>query len=343
LAAHVIVRREPYNAEAPLAALGEVPTPVGTFYVRCNFSMPRVDVRRWRLSVDGALERPLGLSLADLRALPARTLAATLECAGNGRTGFAPLPKGEPWELGAVSTGVWRGAPLREVLAPAGLDSGAVEVLFEGADHGAIESGDDVRFARSLPRDKALHPDTLLAYEMNGEPLPAQHGGPVRLLVPGWYGMASVKWLARVTALAEPFRGHFQAERYVLDLPGALEKAPLREMRPRSLITGPAGGVLSPGVHKVRGVAWSGVAPVSRVEVSVEGGGEWLPALFLDEAQPYTWRRWELEWQVRRPGRHVLRSRAIDAEGNIQPEAAPWNRLGYANNAVQSVVVEVRE
>jgi len=340
----VVVKWEPFNAEAPIAALGDVCTPVRNFYVRSNFATPNIVPDRWRLSVAGAIEHSLDLSLEILRALPAQTLPVTLECAGNDRLGFSPLPQGEPWGSGAVSTAIWRGASLGNILEQAGLKPAAVEVLFEGADHGQVEGKDDViSFARSLPTKKALDPHTLLVYEMNGLPLPREHGGPVRLLVPDWYGVASVKWLARITALEQPFTGHFQTDRYVLDRPGNPVREPLQTMRVKSLITSHAtGDTLQAGRHLITGMAWSGDAPVTRVEIRGGGDEDWQPARLLGEPQPHAWRQWEWEWEVTRPGRHVLRSRATDQHGHTQPDLAEWNRLGYANNGIQLMVVEVR-
>ncbi|HVF99444.1 MAG TPA: sulfite oxidase [Chloroflexia bacterium] len=340
----VIVKAEPLNAETPLFALREYFTPNENFYVRSNFSMPAVTDDAWRLRVSGAVARHVEFTLADLLSMPSRELPVTLECAGNGRTGFSPLPQGEPWGVGAVATALWRGVPLASILERAELSASAVEILFEGGDRGVPSAGlGEVPFARSLPLEKALHPDTLLAYEMNGAPLPRAHGGPVRLLVPGWYGMASVKWLAGITALEQPFTGFYQRERYVLDYPGSSETLPVSEMAARALITGPEqGAVVPPGSHVVAGVAWSGRGTVVSVEVSLEGGGPWRQARMLDQATPYTWRRWQFDWQPAKQGRHVLRARAVDEQGNVQPDLAPWNRLGYCNNSVQGVIVEVR-
>jgi DMSO/TMAO reductase YedYZ molybdopterin-dependent catalytic subunit len=340
----IVVSAAPYNAEAPLAALRELRTPTARFYARNHFAVPAIDPRAWRLIVDGATARTLALSLDDLRALPARSITTTMECAGNDRTGLVPLPKGEPWAGGAVSTTDWRGVALCDVLQRAGPRADTVEVLFTGADQGTVYHGEEERpFARSLPRDRALDPATLLAYEMGGEPLSAGHGGPVRLVVPDWYGMASVKWLVRVTALMEPFAGHFQREAYVLKRPGRPDDEPLREMRVKSLITSPAAGtVLSPGTHKVTGVAWSGHGPIARVEISTEGEGDWRPAWLTGGPVPHTWQPWAFEWEVHRPGRYALRARATDATGATQPDVAEWNHLGYANNAIQLVLVEVR-
>lgn len=340
----VIIRRTPFNAEAPLSALREACTPTKHFYVRTNFDIPVLTPDDWRMRIDGAVDHPSKLSLDELRSLPASSITATLECAGNSRIGFAPLPKGEPWGSGAISTAVWRGVSLRDVLERVKIRSTVVELMFEGADRGRVEGSDQpLSFARSLPLDKARHPDTLLVYEMNGEPLPVEHGGPVRLLVPGWYGMASVKWLAHIAALEQPFTGFFQAQRYILELPGSEVKEPLREMRVKSLITSPeTGDILTKGRQVISGVAWSGAGAIRSVEVSVEGESEWRLARLVGELTPYGWQQWEYEWDAKRSGKHVLRARATDEHGNVQPDVAVWNRLGYANNAIQPVVVQVQ-
>jgi DMSO/TMAO reductase YedYZ molybdopterin-dependent catalytic subunit len=281
----------------------------------------------------------------ELRRLPSRRFTATLECAGNNRIGFAPLPKGEPWDTGAVSTATWRGVSLSTIIHQAGLLPSTVEILFNGADHGRPHDHDqEVQFGRSLPLAKALDPDTLLVYEMNDEPLTPEHGGPVRLLVPDWYGMASVKWLTGITALDHPFTGYFQTKRYVYQLPDQAEPVPVCTMQVKSLIIAPEPGVtLPPGRHVISGLAWSGAGAIRAVEVSVGGDCGWQTAQLWDEEQAYTWRRWVWTWEVREPGRHVLRVRATDEQGNTQPDVAPWNRLGYGNNAVRSTVVYIRD
>jgi len=341
----VIVKREPLNAEAPVGALRERLTPAGQFYVRNNFPLPGVSQDGWRLRVGGAVESPFELTWEELRTLPARSVTTTMECAGNNRTGFAPLPTGEPWGVGAVSTAIWRGVSVRDVLDRAGVRTSAIEILFEGADSGKREGhAGPVAFARSLPTAKALDPDMLLAYEFNGASLPTLHGGPVRLVVPGWYGMASVKWVVRIAALEEPFSGHFQVERYVLDVPGSSAVEPVREMRVKSLITSHSSGdVLPRGKIVISGKAWSGRGKIVRVDVSTEGEGGWQPAVLVGDNVPYTWQEWEYEWAPPRAGRYVLRTRATDEGGDTQPDVATWNRLGYVNNAIQYVVVEVEE
>lgn len=236
---------------------------------------------------------------------------------------------------------------LRTVLEQAGLAASVIELRFDGADRGKPDGVDEeMAFARALPLAKALDPDTLLAYELNGAPLPPEHGGPVRLVVPDWYGMASVKWLIRIVALEQPFDGYFQTTSYVLERRGAADprraKEPLQAMLVKSLITSPAAGdQVSLERQHLLGVAWSGAGAIVKVEVSVEGEGEWQSAELLGEALPHTWRQWRWEWKPAHSGRHALRVRATDEQGNTQPDVPEWNRLGYANNAIQLVMVEV--
>jgi DMSO/TMAO reductase YedYZ molybdopterin-dependent catalytic subunit len=339
-----VVKGRPFNAETPLPALQQPITPTPNFYVRSNFDMPAAPaIASWALEIDGSLEAPFSITYADLLALPSVALTSTLECAGNSRLGLAPLPKGEPWASGAVSTAQWRGVPLADLLSRAGLRPSVVEILFTGADSGTMDNKpEQITFQRSLPLDAALGGHALLAYEMNGAPLPPEHGGPVRLIVPGWYGMASVKWLTRITAIDAPFTGFFQTQRYVYSLPPSPAETPVREILVKSLITSPAGGDTVPlAPCTISGLAWCGSAPVALVEVATEGAGAWTPATLIGDAVPYTWQQWQFTWTPPRAGRFALRSRATDAQGNTQPDQAPWNRLGYGNNAVQTVVVQV--
>jgi len=336
-----LVREAPRNAEIAPDAVGSFITPAAARFVRTNFAVPRIDPRRHRLEIAGAVERPIHLGLADLRALPRRTLVVTTECAGNQRTSLSPLPPGEPWLGGAVSTGTFTGIPLAAVLERAGLRKDAIEILAEGADAGKTPSG-EAHFARSLPVVKALDPDTLVALEMNGKPLTPAHGGPLRLIVPGWYGMASVKWVSRLEALTAPFAGYFQSERYVFVESGRTAQ-PVREMRVKALFSSPApGAAVELGPVLVSGMAWSGSAPIAKVEVALAGGSEWIEARLTGPEEKHAWRRWELTWIPPWRGRHVLRCRATDASGNVQPDVPRWNALGYGANAVQSVLVDVR-
>lgn len=342
----VVVKQEPFNAETPLGAQIGLLTPAPLFYVRTNFGVPQVDAQEWRLTIGGEVERAMSLSYDELRALPSRSLLVTLECAGNGRSAMQPQAEGEAWQYGAVSTAEWTGVPLRDVLAAAGLRPDAREIVIEGADRGTVALREGViPFARGLALETALAPDTLLAYAMNGEPLSAEHGFPLRLLVPGWYGMASVKWVTRIEASAGRFDGYYQVDRYILDTPSRSGAAPepVTSMRVRSLILHPAEGATLPrGEHRLRGLAWSGAAPVARVEVSTDAGATWQEAEWVSDPARYAWRRWEYPWQATTPGSATLQSRAYDEAGNGQPTAIEWNRLGYANNAIQVVRVTVK-
>ncbi len=308
------VRSSPVCAETPLEHQNGLLTPNHLFYLRNNFPYPT----SWPgLRVEGAVGRPSALGPTALSRFSQKRLVVTLECAGNGRSLLEPRVEGEQWGLGAVSTAEWSGTPLGEVLGKAGPSARAVEVACVGADG----------FARSLPIDAALHPDTLLVTGMNGAPLPLEHGGPLRLLVPGWYGMAAVKWLSRLEVLTEPFTGHFQTERYVID------GVPVREMAVRAVITEPAAGLLLQGrSFQVGGYAWSGLGEVTRVELSDNSGATWMEAEFVEKSPPYAWTRWELEWRPRRSGSHVLLARATDSAGRLQPLQPEWNQLGYGNN-----------
>lgn len=312
------------NVEAPAAALTSEITPTDGHFVRCNHPVPAVDPERHRVVFDGAFAHPRSLGLLELARRGIRTTAVTLECAGNGRSTLVPPTPGEQWGTGAVSTAIWSGVPLATLLHEAGVRDDVVELVFEG------EGG----FARSLPVDVALEGDVLLALEMNGAPIPKVHGAPVRLVVPGWYGMASVKWLRSIRAVPLPFRGEYQTERYVVD------GAPLTRMRPRAIVTSPAEeSEIAAGPALVKGWAWSGHGPIVRLEVTVDG--EPIAASLGAAPGPHAWRAWEAVATLT-GGEHVLRVRAVDAAGNAQPDEAPWNALGYGNNVITERKLTVR-
>lgn len=338
------LEQRPFNAETPLAALAEPITPTPLFYVRNHFDVPRLDPDSWQLRVGGLVEQPLGLSLPELRRFPECTLAVTLECAGNGRARMTPVPPGTPWGYGAAATASFTGTPLTTVVERAGLRPDTVEILFVGADAGDVAPGRPTEFGRSLPVTDALHPDVLLAWEMNGEPLSAAHGSPLRLVVPGWYGVASVKWLVSIEALAAPYGGYFQREKYVyVGERGMSDGMPVRRMRVRAVIARPADGeVVEQGPIEIAGSAWSGAAPVVRVEVSGDGGRSWSEAELGRPPSSYAASPWRLEWAPPSPGTHTLAARATDDSGNTQPLEPVWNAQGYGNNAVQRVIVQVR-
>ena len=335
------------NHGMPLEALRFDVTPVGLHYLLTHYDIPEVDAASWRLEVDGLVEHPLSLSLDDLHGRPSVETAVTLECAGNGRALLEPHVESQPWLLEAVGTARWQGVPLASILEEAGVGEGAVEVLFTGLDRG-VEGGEEQAYARSLPLEEALRGEMLLAYGVNGGALPPQHGFPLRLVVPGWYGMTSVKWLARITVLDAGFDGYQMRQAYRLRHEEGDEGEPLSHMQVRSLMVPPGipeflsrSRVVPAGQCALRGRAWSGEAEVTDVEVSTDGGETWSEAELEDASLgPWAWRGWSLTWRAA-PGEHVLCSRARDAAGNVQPLEPVWNVGGYSNNAVQRVAVTV--
>jgi DMSO/TMAO reductase YedYZ molybdopterin-dependent catalytic subunit len=322
-------------------------TPAGLHYLLNHFDVPYVpDASQWRLEVGGKVRAPLSLSLEDIRRLPAKTLRVTLECAGSGRANLSPRWPSMPWMHGAVGTAEWTGTPLRGVLERAGLAEDTVEVAFLGAD-GGFDKGIEHVYGRSLKPDLALSEDVLLVYAMNGQPLLPQHGFPLRLIVPGWYGMASVKWLRRIEALDQPFDGFQQVHTYIYKVRPDERGTPVTRMRVKSLMVPPGvpdwwsgQRLVQAGPVAVHGRAWSGGGvPVARVEVAVNGRGE---AARLDPAAaPYAWQGWQLDWAAA-PGDYELACRATDANGDTQPLEAPFDRGGFGNNMVHRLQVTVR-
>jgi DMSO/TMAO reductase YedYZ molybdopterin-dependent catalytic subunit len=327
-----VLTPDPLNAETKLADATGLITPAGRHYVRTHFAMPRAIPE---LSIGGEVTRELHIDVAEIRRARARTVAVTLECAGNGRRFLEPRVPGEQWGLGAVGTAKWTGVLLRSLLERAAPRESAVEVLFRGADDGVPKDlGRKIFYERSLPVDVAMGDDVLVAYAMNGEPVPPEHGGPLRLVVAGWYGMASVKWLARIDILDRPFVGFYQTDRYVID------GRPLREIAPRAVITyPPENAELREGPLVVRGYAWSGTAPVSEVALTT-GGGRSLAILPMPPRDGHAWQPFECTVELAH-GDHGIVARASDARGNVQPREPRWNVLGYANNAAREVRVRV--
>jgi DMSO/TMAO reductase YedYZ molybdopterin-dependent catalytic subunit len=318
-----MVTTAPENSETPLESVRGWVTPTRLFFVRNHFPVPEINLDTWRLSVAGCVGKPRQWTWEELTELPERTVFATVECAGNGRSFLTPHLHGVQWGAGAVGHAEWTGVPLRLVLQESGVRPEALEVLFEGADHGSeADHPEDMQFARSLPLEKALGPDTLLVYRMNGETLEPIHGYPLRLFVPGWYGVASVKWLRRVEVLDRPFRGYFQTVKYTVQhqTPGGVETAIVGPMSVKAEILRPrADGVLGVGGNRVCGLAWAGEEPVARVEVSTDGGRTWTEAALVGPQSDYSWTLWEYLWEVARPGRYELLARAVSAGGKVQP------------------------
>ncbi|MFJ7984023.1 sulfite oxidase [Streptomyces sp. NPDC096351] len=335
------------NHGLPLEALRYDVTPPGLHYVLVHYDIPDTGAESWRLTVGGRVLRPLSLDLDALRSRPAVTRRVTLECAGNGRALLSPRPVSQPWLVEAVGTADWTGVPLAGLLAEAGIAEDAVEAVFSGADHG-VERGVEQDYRRSLPLTTAADParDVLVAYAMNGAPLPPQHGSPLRLVVPGWYGMAHVKWLRDITLTDTPYTGFQQAAAYRVRQSPEEPGEPVTLMAPRALMAPPGfpdfqsrARVVRPGPVTLTGRAWSGRGPVVRVEVSEDGGAAWTAAeLVRDTAHPWAWSAWRAAWTAT-PGLRHLTVRATDAAGRVQPLAAPWNRGGFANNLVQRVEV----
>ena len=344
-AALVVQRAHPLNAETAIPALaGGVAVPNARFYMRNNFAIPNLDAATFRLNIGGLAERPQSFAMRDLQNMRSKTLVVTLECAGNGRAMFDRPTEGEQWGLGAVSTAEWTGVPLVEVLDRAGVRPEVKEVLFRGADGGGAEGrADPVRFERSLRLDDARDGDILLAYAMNGEPLPVEHGYPLRLVVPRWYAVASVKWLTEIEFIDRTFSGHYQGDKYRFEWErdGRVVSEPVGLQRVRALITEPSPDAdVGSGELAIRGVAWSGAAAIARVELSI-GGRSWEEARLFSERSRYGWQWWEVITRVEKSERLILRARATDLAGSTQPERAEWNRLGYGNNAIQSVPIRV--
>ncbi len=338
----LLVTARPFNAETPSQALQWPLTPNEQHYVRNHFAIPR---HPGKLIIEGLVDHPQSLTEAEVRALPSNTLNVTLECAGNGRLGFQPLPPGEPWGWNAVSTAAWTGVPVSQLLALAHPRPEGRLLVFEGADHGPLAEESDIPYARALPRDEVerLGNDLLVAYAMNGVPLPSEHGAPLRLVVPGWYAMASVKWLQRIQVVADDeYLGPFQANSYVYHWPDGSTQ-PVTQMQVRALIADPIPGkALARGTQQIRGWAWSGRGAVRGVEVSVDGAASWQPAQLASPASPYAWQAWTYKWTVTDIGRHSICVRASDHTGDMQPDHPAWNTQGYGNHAIQPALFEVR-
>ena len=314
--------------------LGELPT--DHHFRRDHFGVPELDPAGWRLEVAGAVEQPLSLSLAQVQALPAQTLKVVLECAGHRRTELDPPAEGIPWGAGAVGEARWAGAPLRELLALARPSRRAAAAVLEGADRGPFAHlAGEFSFARCLPLAKALDRDTLLAWQMNGAPLPAAHGAPLRAVVPGWYATDSVKWLVRIELIEGEYDGPFEALDY------RLGDDRLTELPVHALVTSPAEGAeVIPGPLDVGGVAWGGRGGGKAVEVRIDGG-DWDAAACDPPAGPYALTRWRARVELS-PGGRTIAVRATDGAGRSQPETPLWNPRGYANASVHRVRVRVR-
>jgi DMSO/TMAO reductase YedYZ molybdopterin-dependent catalytic subunit len=332
------------NRGMPLEALRYDVTPAGLHYLLVHFDIPDIEEPDWRLEVGGLVSEPYEIGIEQLKALPAQTLLVTMECAGNGRGQLSPRYPSVPWLEEGVSTAEWTGVPVRALLERARLRAEAAEVVFRGADRG-FDRGVEHEFARSLAPSEAMREDVLVAYAMNGAPLPPQHGAPLRLVVPRWYGMASVKWLHAIEAIGRPFDGLQQVSSYHFRQAPGQKGEPCTLMRVNSLMAPP--GIpdfysrkrsVAAGAVEISGRAWSGTAPIVRVEFGEDG--VWRDAVVDRLRAPCAWQRWRVIWDARR-GEHELSCRATDAAGNCQPLVPPWDLSGFGNNGVQRLAVTV--
>jgi DMSO/TMAO reductase YedYZ molybdopterin-dependent catalytic subunit len=347
-------QRDPDNLEFPFSTLDtdRFLTPNEQFYVRTHFEVPKLEAKTWRLTVEGEVEHPFAIGYDELRKMPARTVTALLECSGNGRGFLKPPQAGLRWELGAVGTAEWTGVPLAAILERAGIKPGAVEVVLEGADKGEFRPPQSptpgrIPYARSLPLSKARNEEVLLAYAMNGVELPPKHGHPVRAVVPGWYGMASVKWLERINVTDRPFRGYFQTMQYAVweRRHGMPSLVPVTEIHVKAQVARPAPFEIVPKgtSYRMYGAAWAGESEVAKVEVSDDGGDTWRAATLVGKPVRYAWRFWEYDWKTPgSPGRHIVMSRATDARGHAQPTVRDPDRRDAVISHILPIEVEVR-
>jgi len=335
------------NHSMPLEALRHAITPIGLHYLLIHFDIPVVDADTWELTIGGRVRNPARLTLEELKARPAATMAVTLECAGNGRARLSPRPLSQPWLTEAVGTAEWTGTPLHTLLDEAGPLEESGEVVFTGLDRG-IQGDVEQQYERSLPLAECRRDEVLLAYAINGQPLPPQHGFPLRLIVPGWYGMAHVKWLRGITVAGGAFGGFQQATAYHYRTSDSDPGTPVTRILPRALMVPP--GIpdfmsrvrfMAPSRQLLSGRAWSGCAPITKVEVSVDRGVTWAKADLGDAVSDFAWRGWSYQWDATWPGEYELSVRASDAAGNVQPIEESWNYEGVQNNSVQRVRVIV--
>lgn len=341
----IVRSEEPPNLEMPFETLDGFITPTKSFYVRTHFPIPKIDKTEWCLRVEGDVERPFEISYDELIALESRKIPVTLECAGNNRHFLSPPVKGVQWGLGAVGNAEWTGVPLSILLERAGVNECACEIILEGADRGRVEDAkapaEEITFARSIPLTKAQR-DVVLAYKINNVDLPPEHGFPVRAIVPGWYAMASVKWLRRIIVIDRPFNGYYQTLDYAFWKNNEL--VPLSEMQVKAEIARPAPGEIVPGNSTVRvhGATWTSEGEIARVELSSDGGLTWVDAKLLGKSEINAWRLWEFEWQTPiERGKRTLIARATDSFGRTQMDERDPNRGTYMINHLLPITVEV--
>ncbi|WP_144542834.1 sulfite oxidase [Cytobacillus oceanisediminis] len=336
---------DPENQESPIHFLDRWKTPKDYFYLRNHFAYPQIIPQPFYLTIQGNVKKPVKITMNDLHHLPSKTIMLPLECAGNNRAKFKPKVYGEQWEEGAVSQAKWKGVPLRELLNRAGLLDGSKEAVFVGMDFGERKDLEETfYYGRSLPIEKALHENTIVAYEYNGKPIPYKHGFPFRLIVPQWYAMASVKWLQNIFIIKHEFNGPFQTKDYVYYpyKDSDKDKRPVTTINVNSTIQQPMNNsIIEEGPQMIKGIAWCGTGTIKEVEISFDYGISWRKAsLKWKESEKYAWVKWQFEWQAVK-GEHTILVRAHDTEGHVQPLRPFWNRKGYGYNAVQKANIKV--
>jgi DMSO/TMAO reductase YedYZ molybdopterin-dependent catalytic subunit len=336
----------PENQEAPIHFINLTSFPEELLYRRNHFAYPILQKESYSLSIHGEVAQPRTLDYGFIRSLPSRKVPVVLECAGNKRSFFEPKTFGEQWERGALGHGIWKGTSLSHLLQIAGIKPSAQEVIVEGWDAGSRDDMPGIfPYARSIPINKAMHPDTLLAYEYNGYPLTRRHGYPFRLIVPHWYAMASVKWVRRIIVTESPFQGPFQSVdyQYYPDKANEQVKHPVTVLNVNSSIQKPLDqSIMRKGKHDIQGIAWTGLGEINQVELSFDEGDTWVGAkLGRTPFQPRSWVHWGYEWEVNRTGEYSIISKSRDTYGRVQPMAAYWNRKGYGYNAADQVIIRV--
>lgn len=346
----IIRSLRPEDLETPVGLLNSWITPKDLFYVRTHTYVPSIDERagkEWKLKIDGEVERPIELTLDELKKMPRATVTVTLECAGNGRSFFDPPVAGIQWEKGAVGTARWTGVRMSDILKKAGVKSTGKYIALDGADKPLGKMPD---FIRNVPMEKAMHPDTIIAYEMNGEPIPMLHGFPLRSVVPGWEGAYAVKWLNHMQVIDKEHEGFFVKTAYRYPnrrvAPGAAvdpkDMVPVTGLVVKSFINSPLEGAsFKPGRVRIRGFAWAGESMISKVDVSMDNGASWVMARLGKEREKYAWQSFEYEFNIPAAGSYLLMARATDDRGRVQPVAPQWNPSGYLWNVIDKVRINV--
>jgi len=339
-----VMTEKPLNAETPIESLRTWTTDNAVFFKRNQGQIMQrpVKLSSWQLSIEGLVKHNLVLNFEDIRRMPKIEIANTLECSGNSRSLLEKKASGNPWTIGGVGNAIWGGVWLRDVLDKAKLRKGAQHISFEGLDKPLGSAG--IKFIRSIPLEKAID-STLLAYEMNGQPLPLKHGYPLRALALGWTGANCVKWLHKIKVLDQPHEGFFMDKVYRVFQKGEDPKSGkvVKDIAIKSIIVEPVNAEILPvGIVPIRGAAYAGETGIQAVEVSVDEGRTWQPANLIGPQETYAWRHWEYLWDVRQTGEFTIMSRATDARGRRQPERAHWNALGYGNNGFREHAIAVQ-